>query len=313
VTFESGSFRASDGVELASYRWQPAGPPRALLFISHGMAEHAARYDAFASLLAQNGILVEAHDHRGHGRTAHTPDDLGFFAEHDGWQRVVDDVRERLAQAREHHPGLKIILFGHSMGSFLSQQILFESSGLVDAAILCGSNGKPLRLASIGKIVARLERLRLGKRGRSELLTDLSFGPFNKRFAPNRTAFDWLSRDQAQVDSYIADPRCGFVCTTQFWIDLLDGLGPLAKEKNRDRVPEALPVLIVSGDEDPVGVNLSELVKGYRGNGMTHVALKLYAGGRHEMLNETNRNEVQDDVMAWLEAFLAGTPVASPP
>jgi alpha-beta hydrolase superfamily lysophospholipase len=313
VAFERESFRASDGVELAAYRWRPAGTPRALLFIAHGMAEHAARYDAFASFLAQHGIVVEAHDHRGHGKTARTQDELGFFAERDGWRRVVDDVRERLARARENNPGLKIILFGHSMGSFVSQQILYESPGLIDAAILSGSNGRPLRIASVGRLVARLERLRLGRHGRSKLLTDLSFGPFNKRFAPNRTEFDWLSRDTAQVDAYVADPLCGFLCTTQFWVDLLDALPPLAKEKNRDRVPEALPVLIFSGDEDPVGVNLSELVKGYRGNGMTHVAVKLYAGGRHEMLNETNRNEVQDDVLVWLDAFLAGTPIASPP
>lgn len=312
MTFERESFRASDGVELACYRWRPDGAPSARLFIAHGMAEHAARYDAFASFLAQHGILVEAHDHRGHGGTARTPEELGFFAEKDGWQRIVEDVKERLAAARERDPKLKIILLGHSMGSFVSQQILYESPGLIDAAILSGSNGKPLRLASVGRLAARLERLRLGPHGRSKLLTDLSFGPFNKRFAPNRTDFDWLSRDTAQVDAYVADPLCGFLCTTQFWVDLLDALPPLAREKNRDRVPEALPVLIFSGDEDPVGVNLSELVKGYRGNGMTHVAVKLYAGGRHEMLNEINRAEVQDDVLAWLEALLAGNPPASP-
>ena len=160
--------------------------------------------------------------------------------------------------------------------------------------------------------MARAERLRLGRRGRSTLLGKLSFGPFNKRFAPNRTDFDWLSRDTAQVDAYVADPLCGFACTAQFWIDILDALPVLAKEKNRDRVPEALPILIFSGDEDPVGVNLSDLVKGYRGNGMTHVAVTLYPGGRHEMLNEINRDQVHTDVLTWIEAFLAGTPVPSP-
>ncbi len=300
-------------MELASYRWSADGTPRAVMLIAHGMAEHATRYDTFATFLAQHGIEVEAHDHRGHGHTAANADALGFFADENGWRRVVDDLKERLADLRQRHPQTKLILFGHSMGSFLSQQILFETPGLVDAAILSGSNGRPLRLASLGRLVARLERLRLGKRGRSGLLTALSFGPFNRRFAPNRTDFDWLSRDTAQVDAYVADPLCGFTCTTQFWIDLLDALGPLAKEKNRDRVPEPLPILIFSGDEDPVGVNLSDLVKGYRGNGMTHVAVRLYAGGRHEMLNETNRQEVHADVLAWIEAFLAGTPVLSPP
>jgi len=312
VSFATGRFRASDGVDLATYRWQASGSPRAVMLIAHGMAEHAARYDAFASFLATHGIEVEAHDHRGHGRTAGSAADLGFFAEENGWQRVVDDVKERLVDLRARHPGLKLILFGHSMGSFVSQQVLYEAPHLVDAAILSGSNGRPLRIASLGKLVARLERLRLGKHGRSALLAKLSFGPFNKRFAPNRTDFDWLSRDTAQVDAYVGDPLCGFGCTTQFWIDILDALPILAKEKNRDRVPEALPILIFSGDEDPVGVNLSELVKGYRGNGMTHVAVNLYSGGRHEMLNEINRDQVHADVLTWIEAFLAGTPVPSP-
>lgn len=311
--FARESVRASDGVELAAYRWQPDVAPKALVFIAHGMAEHAARYDAFASFLARHGFLVLAHDHRGHGHSARTRDELGFFADSGGWQRVVDDVKERLTALRQDHPVLKIIALGHSMGSFVVQQILYESPGLVDAAILSGSNGKPLRLASVGRLVARLERLRLGKHGRSKLLTDLSFGPFNKRFAPNRTEFDWLSRDTAEVDAYVADPLCGFVATSQFWVDLLDALPALAKEKNRDRVPEALPLLIFSGDEDPVGSNLSELVKGYRGNGMTHVAVKLYPGGRHEMLNETNRDQVFADVLAWIERFLAGDPQPSPP
>ena len=311
--FEPGRFKASDGVELATYRWAAASSPRALVAIAHGMAEHAARYDEFACFLATAGFDVEAHDHRGHGCTASSADDLGWFAERDGWRRVVADLKERLADMRRRHPGLKLILFAHSMGSFVAQQVLYEQPALVDGAVLSGSNGKPLRAASIARLIARVERLRHGPRGRSELLGKLSFGPFNRRFAPNRTDFDWLSRDAAQVDAYVADPLCGFACTTQFWIDLLDALPVLAKEKNRDRVPESLPLLVMSGDEDPVGVNLAELVKGYRGNGMTHVAVRLYPGGRHEMLNETNRNEVFADVRTWIEAVLRGEAERSPP
>lgn len=313
MDFEPGRFKASDGVELATYRWGAAGAPRAVVAIAHGMAEHAARYDEFARFLAAAGFEVEAHDHRGHGRTAAGPDDLGWFAERDGWRRVVDDLKERLSDMRRRHPGLKLILFAHSMGSFLAQQLLYERPELVDGVVLSGSNGRPLRLASIARLIARVERLRHGARGRSELLGKLSFGPFNRRFAPNRTDFDWLSRDTAQVDAYVADPLCGFACTTQFWIDLLDALPVLAKEKNRDRVPESLPLLIVSGDEDPVGVNLAELVTGYRGNGMTHVAVRLYPGGRHEMLNETNRPEVYADVRTWIEAVLRGEAERAPP
>ena len=306
MAWQDSSFIASDGVALHVYRWPEITPPlRGIVAIAHGMAEHAARYDEFARYLNRCGYVVEAHDHRGHGRTASNDEALGFFAEENGWQRVVDDLIARLGEMRARYPQQKLILFGHSMGSFVAQQVLYQAPDAVDAAILSGSNGKPLPIGAMGRLVARIERLRLGKHGRSELLGKLTFGAFNKHFQPARTPFDWLSRDQAQVDAYIADPRCGFSCTTQMWIDLLDALGGLAKPDNRAEIPQSLPVLVMSGEADPVGVNLSELVNGYRKVGMARVEVKLYRDGRHEMLNEINRAEVYDDIAAWLERALA--------
>jgi alpha-beta hydrolase superfamily lysophospholipase len=154
-------------------------------------------------------------------------------------------------------------------------------------------------------LLARLERLRLGERGKSNLLTGLSFDGFNKAFKPNRTKFDWLSRDQAEVDKYIADPRCGFACSASLWVDLLDTLGENAKPERQALIPKDLPVYVFSGSRDPVGANTKSLVQllgAYRAAGLTNVKHKFYPEGRHEMLNETNRDEVTRDILAWLDA-----------
>jgi len=305
MAWQDSSFTASDGTKLHVYRWPEAlSPIRGMVSIAHGMAEHAARYDAFATYLNSRGYIVEAHDHRGHGRTAPNAEALGYFDEADGWSRVVGDLIERLADMRQRYPNDKLVLFGHSMGSFMTQQVMYQAPQSIDAAVLSGSNGKPLPLASFGRWVARLERMRRGPRGRSDLLAKLTFGEFNKRFPPTRTPFDWLSRDPAQVDAYIADPLCGFACTTQMWIDLLDALPKLSKPKNREAIPQEMPVLVLSGDRDPVGLNLAKLANGYDKVGMTKVTTKLYHDGRHEMLNEINRDEVFADIAAWLDRVL---------
>lgn len=300
---------ASDGTPLHVYHWASDKPatPRAVIHISHGMAEHAARYARFAEALVAAGFEVYANDHRGHGKTAKSDGDLGYLADSDGWRRTVDDLWLHLQKARERHPGVPLVLLGHSMGSFLAQQILFEHGDALTAAVLSGSNGKPPAIAAAGKVVARIERMRLGPHGRSKLLNSLSFDDFNKPFRPNRTAFDWLSRDNAEVDQYIADPRCGFIVTTQMWVDLLDALGGLAVAANQARIPKALPIYIVAGADDPVGAQtrgLDQLRGAYRAAGLTNVSHKYYPGARHEVFNETNRDEVTRDVIAWIDSVL---------
>lgn len=298
-----------DDASLFVHQWSPdAGPsagkaPRAVAHICHGMAEHAARYAHVAQALVDAGFVVYAHDHRGHGHTAPDAASLGTFAESDGWRKAVGDVEHLVRAERQAHPGLPFVLIGHSMGSFMAQQFLQEHGDLLSAAVLSASDGAPDLLATVGRYIARLERWRLGPRGHSSLIQSLSFGAFNKQFKPTRTAFDWLSRDAGTVDAYIADPLCGFAATTGMWVDLLTALGEIAKPAARGRVPKSLPIYVVAGSEDPVGKNtrgLVELIEGYRAAGIADVTHRFYPGGRHEVFNETNRDEVLSDMVRWL-------------
>lgn len=299
------SFRlmADDGAEIHVYRWAPDGAPRAVFQIAHGLAEHAGRYARLAQALTAKGLAVYADDHRGHGRTA-VAGDLGFFAQSEGWRKCVADLWSLNRRIAGDHPGLPIVLLGHSMGSFMAQDFVADHSEAIAALVLSGSNGPPPAVAGIGRMLARIERLRQGARGKSPLLQAMMFGEFNKRFKPARTEFDWLSRDQAEVDAYIADPLCGFEFTNQLAIDLLDSLGGLLKPERLARIRKDLPIYIFSGSDDPVGANLPALADAYRNSGLARVEMRLYPGARHETLNEINRDEVVDDLVRWSEAAL---------
>jgi len=294
---------AADGTELFLYRWQPARSPRAIVQIAHGLAEHGGRYARLAEALTGAGYAVYANDHRGHGRTAKSPEDLGFFAATDGWAKCVEDLWLINRRIAAEHPGTPIILLGHSMGSFLAQNFIAEHGDALAGVVLSGSNGKPPALALLGKLIARLERLRLGRRGRSAVLDQMGFGAFNKPFEPARTRFDWLSRDPTEVDKYIADPLCGGASSTQLWIDLLGGLSRIARRSLQKRIPKALPIHLIAGGRDPVTGNtkgLEQLLGAYRAVGLTRVSHRFYAGARHELFNETNRAEVTADLINWL-------------
>ena len=289
------------------YRWLPdaAVATRGVVQISHGMAEHAARYRGFAEALTAAGFAVYGHDHRGHGRTAGDPSRRGHFADRDGWRAVLDDLYAVAARAAEENPGLPLVLFAHSMGSFFAQQAMFERASLWKGVALSAStSGVANPLAPIGRVIARVERLRVGASKPSKLLTKLSFGEFNKGFRPARTEYDWLSRDPGEVDKYIADAWCGFDVSTQLWIDLLDALPTLADPTNLARVPKDLPVYVLAGSRDPVTgylKGLHQLVESYQAVGLRDITWKTYEGGRHEMLNETNRADVHKDFLTWLD------------
>lgn len=300
-----GEILARGGVRLRLRHWAPPGAPKAVLQIAHGLAEHAGRYDRFAAALNEAGYAVIAHDHRGHGETAALPEDRGFFGPSDGWTAVIDDLEAVQAKARVMWPGVPVFLFGHSMGSFMAQDLIARPGVALAGAVLCGSNGTPPPPGA--RTVARIERWRLGPRGRSGLIHALAFGAFGKKIAGRRTDFDWLSRDAAEVDAYIADPACGFVATVQLWVDLLDALARVGTDAHKARVPKALPVLSIAGSADPVsdgGKGIAPLIEGYRRAGLTDVTDRRYEGARHELLNETNREEVTRDVIAWLDARL---------
>jgi alpha-beta hydrolase superfamily lysophospholipase len=295
------TLQTPDGVSLFVYRWLPEGPPKAIVQIVHGWAEHAARYARVAEALCRQGYGVCADDHRGHGRTAQTPADLGFFAERDGWNKCVHDLWQVNQHIAANHPDAPIVIFGHSLGSFLVQQFISEHGDAVAGAVLSASNGKPPAIAPFVSRLARLERLRVGPHGKSALLQKLFFGSLNKPFEPARTPFDWLSRDTVEVDKYIADPLCGFDSTVQLFIDVISGLQDVSTLSRQSRIPKKLRIYLFSGSRDPVGRNINQLLEAYRAAGLEKVTYKSYPDGRHESLNEINRDEVTRDLIAWLE------------
>ena len=306
--------RAADGTPLHVNRWLPEGTPRAVVQVAHGMAEHSDRYERFAEALTGAGFAVYAADHRGHKGTAGTHDAEGYWADHDGWDTVVDDLAAVTAAARGEQPGLPVVLFGHSMGSFLSRAYAAKHAGAegdrdaIAGLVLSGTAGDPGPLGVVGTGIAGLQARLRGRRHTSGLMDKLSFGQYNAAFKPNRTAFDWLSRDPAEVDKYVADEWCGNVFTAGFYADLLGGLRQINSDALVAQVPKDLPILVFSGDQDPVGANGKgplAVAEQYRAAGVHDVELVLYPGGRHEMLNETNRDEVTADVIAWIDRVLS--------
>jgi alpha-beta hydrolase superfamily lysophospholipase len=249
--------------------------------------------------------MVFAHDHRGHGQTAGAAENLGFFAEKNGWERAVADLRLLLEEERRSNPGLPLILFGHSMGSFMAQHMMYRHGDRFDACILSGSTGEAGARVHLLRVLAWAERLRLGARKRSVLMQKISLANANRAFKPLKTDFDWLSRDPEVVARYVADPYCGFVGTTSLWLDLLDGALFITKTRNRQNAPKDMPVYIFAGTKDPVSYGcraLETLVAAYEKAGMTDIRYRFYQDGRHEMLNEYNRDEVVRDLKQWLEA-----------
>ncbi|WP_052465932.1 alpha/beta hydrolase [Mobilicoccus massiliensis] len=279
-----------------------APAPRGIVHVLHGMAEHAQRYDRFADELARAGYIVVVNDQRGHGETS--PDSLGHLADHDGWQLLVEDALRVGAAARERYPGLPYVVLGHSMGALVARTLVLDHSATVDALVLVGAPAVPGLLRRYGGLaLARLlSRLRGGRRP-SPLLDRMTFGAFNAPFE-GRTRFDWLSRDPEVVDAYVADPRCGFVCSHRFFVDLLTGLGIVGERRRAAGIRPDLPVYVIAGDQDPVGDFgrvVSDVATAYRRVGVRDVTTRLYPGARHEILAETNREEVVADLLHWLD------------
>lgn len=297
---------ASDGKKLFVRRFLPEGTAKAVVHISHGMAEHSERYARVASALNGAGYAVYVNDHRGHGKTATTPEELGFFD--GGVERVLQDLVELFGFEKKEHPGVPLVLFGHSMGSFFAQALMQTHGDQLQAVVLSGTAGKPNLLAALGRTIARAERLRLGVRGKSGLIRALAFDAFNKPFNPKPTRFEWLSRDRAEVDTYAADPFCGFDCAIELWVGVLDLLRDNALPERQARVPKKLPVYVFSGAQDPAGENAKgpqQLVGALKSAGLSDVTSKFYEGARHETLNETNRDEVTADLLKWIDSRLA--------
>ncbi|ADU46634.1 alpha/beta hydrolase [Intrasporangium calvum] len=294
----------TDGTPLFVRRWLPDGPGRAVVQLAHGMAEHSARYERFAERLTREGYAVYAADHRGHGQTASsaTPDH-GYLADRAGFDTVVADLHAVTEMARRQHPDLPVVLFGHSMGSFLARAYVLTWGHELAGLVLSGTAGDPGALGRVGRVVALAQARARGRRHPSGLMNTLTFGQYNAPFKPNRTAFDWLSRDPEEVDKYVADLECGNVFTAGFYADLLEGLARVNADGEVSRVSKDLPILLVSGDMDPVGgmgKGVARVAAQYERLGVRDVTMKVYPEARHELLNETNRDEVMDDIVAWL-------------
>ena len=299
------TFAADDGTKLFARRWLPEGRARAIVQIAHGLAEHSGRYARLAAGLNAAGYAAYANDHRGHGPSASAAD-LGHFADEGGWDKVVGDLWTLNRLIAKEQPGVRIVFLGHSLGSFLGRSFIAEHSDALIGAALSGSSGKPPMIATLGRAIARAERLRLGKRGKSRLILQMWFGAYNKPFEPARTPFDWLSRDEREVDAYLADPFCGFPFTTQLAIDVLDALPRATSRHSLAAIRKDMPLHVFSGERDPVGANIEGLIADLKAAGFTRLTTRIYPGARHETLNETNRDEVTRDLIAWLDRVAGG-------
>lgn len=298
-----GTFLSVTGATLEKRVWLPEGAPRAVVQLVHGMAEHIARYDATAKRLNAAGFLVVGHTFLGHGELGKP---LGWFAEQNGWDALVDDVHALRRLTQDEFPGLPYFILGHSMGSFLVRTYCQRYEAGLAGAVLSGTGHFAPALVNAGLLIAELQCLFGMEKTPSMLLHKMSFGNYNKAFEPTRTAFDWLSKDTAIVDRYVADPYCGFPFTAGGYRDFFRGLGTLSPRNLRTMDPN-IPIRLFSGMQDPIGehgegvkVTAAELTAA----GVKDVTYKLFENCRHETLNEVEREAVWADLIAWLEAHL---------
>lgn len=299
------TFTSSDGHTPIHVReWVPDCDLNGVVQITHGVAEHIDRYERFARFLAAKGFAVVGNDHLGHGKSIASPDCLGYFADTDGWMKIVDDVEQLRVMTARKYPGLPYFLFGHSMGSFVARTWLCRYSYCpVNGVILSGTGQNPYPVIFAGAMLCDAEIVRIGPRAYSELVDKTAFGAYNKGFEPSRTAFDWLSRDCAEVDKCVADPLCGFPCSVGLYRDMMFGLKYISERPNLRKMNPDMPIYLMSGDKDPVGANGEGVAKVYAmllRSGVKDVTYRFYPEGRHEMLNEINRDEVMKEIAAWL-------------
>ena len=304
-SFQEFTFTSSTGMNrIRAKKYLPDGEAKAIVQIAHGIAEHIDRYAEFMEFLAGNGYIVVANDHLGHGKSINGPEDLGFFAARDGWNYVLRDMEKLHDRTVKEHPGLPYVMFGHSMGSFLTRTYLIRYPGKYDAAILSGTGHQAKPMVLGGYALASAAVKLYGPRKVGDKLNSIAFGAYNNGFENPRTAFDWLSRDEAQVDKYIADPLCGFVATVSLFRDMMGGIKFITDQKNINTMSRTQPVYFMSGDCDPVGDNGKGVERAYKAfcnAGLHDVMIRLYPGGRHEMLNEVNKYDVYKDILAWIQ------------
>ena len=294
------------GQKIFVYQWvgEPENKPKATIQIAHGMMEHAGRYAEFAKRLVKAGFIVYANDHHGHGKSVTSTNQLGHFNGKKGLHQVINDMKHLSNHIKTEYPDLPLILIGHSMGSLLARFFVMSNEIELGGLILSGTNYTSSFLSDFGKSLANLSTLLYGSHYKNKLINHLAYGNYSRSFSPKRTNFDWLSRDTKKVDAYVNDRLCGYRSTSGFYEGLFYGMREINKPENIKNTKLDLPVLIFSGKADPVGnfgKGVQKVFNQYKKAGLKNLTIKLYKNGRHEMLNEVNREDVYEDVVKWIE------------
>ena len=305
-THFSSSFRSSDKAhDTAYYVIFPAGAVRGVVQISHGMAEHFERYNAFADFLADHGFVVCGEDHLGHGRTAADESEYGYFSEKSGWENVVKDMFRLTKMMKKNYPEVPYFLLGHSMGSFLARAYATRYSKHIDGLVLSGTSAGSGGTSALLVMLDAAKRLK-GDKHRSKFFNNVAFGSYNDKITERNSDFDWLTRDTAIVAKYCNDKRCGFTFTLNGFENLVKLLWYVNNSKWFRTYPKSLPTYLVSGACDPVGEYGKGVLKVFDELNLhdCNVEMKIYKDARHELLNETNREEVYADLLDFFESLM---------
>ena len=301
---EEFTFKSTDGKnDIRAVRYVPETEVKAILQIAHGMVEFIDRYDDFASFLSEKGYLVTGNDHLGHGGSVKTKDDWGYFGEN-GFEHVLGDMYELTKITKQEYPDKPYYLLGHSMGSFFARNYLADYGKQLDGAIIMGTGFEPAIKIRGGMMICSLLALVKGWRYRSPFVNNMAFGAYNKKFEPARTRADWLSKDEALVDWYVSEEKCSFVFTLNGFYEMFRCILNLHNKEALNRIPKDLPILFVSGGDDPVGSFGKEVensIRSLRDAGIKNIGYKLYLNDRHEILNELDKQDVYEDIYKWLE------------
>lgn len=290
--------------ELYCVHYEPDEVPKAVMVLVHGMTEHIGRYEEFAEYLNAHGYAVVGYDQLGHGKTALNKEELGFFAKKKGYEIVIKDIQRIVKVAKQLYPGIPVVLFGHSMGSFFSRRYYTICGDEVQGAIFCGTGANPLPLLGAGLVLSNLIGLIRGRRYRSALLNELVFGSNNKTMAEGETGLEWLTKDPEKIAANLNDPFCGFAFTVGAYADFFRIMFDLERKKGYNRMPKDQPVLLIAGGQDPVGhqgEDVAALYDTFRNLGMEQTTLILCEDDRHEILNETDRQQVFAQIVGWLD------------
>lgn len=289
--------------QIYGMEWIPEGQVKAVLQISHGMVEHIARYDEFAGFLAEKGIYVVGNSHLGHGKSVTSQEKLGYFHDPDGNECVLGDIQELRKITQEKYPSLPYFMLGHSMGSFLLRQYLGRYGEGLTGAVIMGTGDQPGIVLKLGKTVCRTLAFFKGWDMRCSFVNEFVVGGYEKKLGKS-----WISRNEENVKAYTGDPFCNFVFTLNAFYHMFDGMQKMNVQERKGKVPKELPIFFMAGKEDLVGNKGKGVEKVYRryvAQGMTQVKIKLYEEDRHEILNETDREMVYQDIWQWIQKILA--------